>query len=167
MRDERDNNPTDQPLPAASDGENAPDENAADGDDADGTDTDAGPGPNGQFASGNGFGRGNPYARRVNEFRAVLFDAVSNEDLKEIAQTLLDQAKAGNLDASKILFDRLLGKPTQHSVNENFNHEDEDSASHYIRQQILQNAAAAEALCSFVDSLPPQTPEATVSVPAA
>lgn len=74
---------------------------------------------NGRFTSGNAGGPGNPHSRRVAEFRRVLFDAVTEDDLREIAMTLKEQAKSGNLDATKILLDRLLGRPTQHVINEN------------------------------------------------
>lgn len=74
---------------------------------------------NGRFTSGNAGGPGNPHSRRVAEFRRVLFEAISDDDLREIAETLKHQSKSGNLDATKILLDRLLGRPIQHQINEN------------------------------------------------
>lgn len=144
MTDETPTNETacDLPSDAVSDGENGT---------VAGAGGDPGRDATGRFTSGNGFASGNPYAKRVNEFRSVLFAAVSDEDLREIAETLRDQAKAGNLDATKILFDRLLGRPTQHNVNENHNHDDAFTVTHELRQKFLENDAAVEILCSSLN----------------
>ena len=64
----------------------------------------------GRFAQGNPGGPGNPYARRVAAFRAVLLDAVTEADLKAVARSLVARAKAGEVPAIRELLDRLIGK---------------------------------------------------------
>jgi hypothetical protein len=49
---------------------------------------------NGTFAAGNQFGRGNPFARKVAAFRAALMEAVSEQDIKDIACKLRDRRRA-------------------------------------------------------------------------
>jgi hypothetical protein len=66
---------------------------------------------NGTFAAGNQFGRGNPFARKVAAFRAALMEAVTEQDIKDIAAKLRDDAKAGDKAATKLLFQYLIGKP--------------------------------------------------------
>jgi hypothetical protein len=66
---------------------------------------------NGTFAAGNQFGRGNPFARKVAAFRAALMEAVTEQDIKDIAARLRDDAKAGDKAAVKLLFQYVIGKP--------------------------------------------------------
>jgi hypothetical protein len=66
---------------------------------------------NGQFAKGNQFGPGNPFARKCAAFRAALMDAVTDQDIKDIAVKLRDDAKAGDKAAIKLLFQYVIGKP--------------------------------------------------------
>ena len=66
---------------------------------------------NGTFAAGNQYGRGNPFARKVAAFRAALMDAVTEQDIKDIACKLRDDAKAGDKAATKLLFQYVIGKP--------------------------------------------------------
>jgi hypothetical protein len=68
----------------------------------------------GRFAQGNPGGPGNPYARRVAAFRAVLLDAVTEADLKAVARSLVARAKAGEVPAIRELLDRLIGKVGDH-----------------------------------------------------
>ena len=65
----------------------------------------------GRFAPGNPGGPGNPFARRVAELRKVLLQAVSEEDLRVVAEQLVVKAKMGDLAATKLLFQYVLGKP--------------------------------------------------------
>jgi hypothetical protein len=65
----------------------------------------------GRFAPGNAGGPGNPFARRVAQLRKVLLDAVSDEDLQIVAEQLVVKAKMGDLVATKLLFQYVLGKP--------------------------------------------------------
>jgi hypothetical protein len=70
----------------------------------------------GRFTKNNKGGPGNPFARRVASLRQVLLDSVTDEDMREIAAALIEQAREGNLAATKLLFSYVLGKPTE-SVN--------------------------------------------------
>jgi hypothetical protein len=66
---------------------------------------------NGQFAKGNQFGPGNPFARKCAAFRAALMETVTEQDIKDIAIQLRDDAKAGDKAAIKLLFQYVIGKP--------------------------------------------------------
>jgi hypothetical protein len=65
----------------------------------------------GTFAPGNKFGPGNPFARKCAAFRAALMEAVTEQDIKDIAVKLRDDAKAGDKAAVKLLFQYVIGKP--------------------------------------------------------
>ena len=65
----------------------------------------------GQFAVGNAGGPGNPHGRRVEQLRAGLLDAVTDDDLRAIVSKLVEMAKGGDLPAMKEVLDRTLGKP--------------------------------------------------------
>ncbi len=65
----------------------------------------------GRFAVGNPGGPGNPHASRVAALRAVLLDAVTDDDLRAIIAKLVTMAKGGDVAAGRELLDRLLGKP--------------------------------------------------------
>lgn len=64
----------------------------------------------GRFVPGYKGGPGNPHARRVADFRRVLVDAVTDEDLHNLARTLVQKGKAGDVMAAREVFDRLMGK---------------------------------------------------------
>src|SRR5205814_10512743 len=66
---------------------------------------------NGRFAPGNKGGSGNPFARQVAALRQALLDAVSPDDLADIARALADKAKRGDVAAAKVLLTYLVGKP--------------------------------------------------------
>lgn len=63
----------------------------------------------GRFGPGNKAGRGNPLAGKVQRLRAAMVAAVKPNDLREVIAGLLDAAKAGDVQAAKLLFDRCLG----------------------------------------------------------
>src|SRR5437588_7556061 len=65
----------------------------------------------GRFAAGNGGGPGNPFARRVASLRTILLECVSEDDMRHIAGQLVVMAKSGDLAATKLLFQYVLGKP--------------------------------------------------------
>lgn len=67
----------------------------------------------GRFAPGNRFSKGNPYAQRVAKLRAALLEAVTEDDLAEVAKALIDKAKTGDVPAVRELLDRTLGRPTE------------------------------------------------------
>ena len=66
---------------------------------------------NGRFTKGNPGGPGNPFARKVSAMRRAMLNAVTEDDLREIVQTLATKAKEGDTAAIKILLDRVIGKP--------------------------------------------------------
>ena len=68
---------------------------------------------NGRFGHGNTCARGNPHARRVARLRAELLRTVGPQDLREVIETLLSRAKAGEIAAAKEVLQRLLGPPVE------------------------------------------------------
>lgn len=79
-----------------------PSQNGDNGDDRD---------DSGRFAKGNKGGPGNPHAKKVHALRAALLKAVTPEDITGIAEKLVINAKTGDIQSIKELFDRLFGKP--------------------------------------------------------
>ena len=65
----------------------------------------------GRFQAGNPGGVGNPYARQVAMLRHELMDRTRPEDIREIGDKLIAMAKAGNVQAAKVLFSYTLGAP--------------------------------------------------------
>jgi hypothetical protein len=78
---------------------------------AEATPSSSGRADDGKFAPGNKFGPGNPFARKCAAFRAALMEAVTEQDIKDIAVKLRDDAKAGDKAAVKLLFQYVIGKP--------------------------------------------------------
>jgi hypothetical protein len=95
----------------------------------------SGRGADGKFAPGNHIGKGNPFARQCAALRKALLNAVTPQDIAEIAAKLLEKAKAGDAAAARVLFSYTLGKPAAAI--------DPDT----INQQELQTLAANRADC--------------------
>ena len=74
--------------------------------------------PDGTFAAGNPGGPGNPHAARVAQLRKALFDTVTEQDMQDVIRALVDAAKGGDIQAARILFDRILGKPLEADILE-------------------------------------------------
>lgn len=72
----------------------------------------------GRFTAGNPGGPGNPSAAKVAKFRAALLAAVTEDDITAIVAKLVQLAKAGDIDAARLILDRLMGKPIQPSLVE-------------------------------------------------
>jgi hypothetical protein len=66
-----------------------------------------------RFTLANAGGPGNPYARQVAALRSALVHCVRVKDMEEIAMALLLQARTGGQGAIKLLFQYVLGKPTE------------------------------------------------------
>ena len=66
----------------------------------------------GQFAAGNRAAAGNPFHRAVAARRRALLDAISPEDVAQMARKLRDQALAGDTAAAKVLLGYVVGKTT-------------------------------------------------------
>jgi hypothetical protein len=58
---------------------------------------------NGRFTKGNRCASGNPFARRMARLRSLFLDAVSDDDLRDVARKLVEQAKGGDTAAAKVL----------------------------------------------------------------
>jgi hypothetical protein len=70
----------------------------------------------GRFTKGNQGGPGNPFARQVAAFRKAICQAVTDDDIRLLAQKLLEQAKQGDLASTKLLWLYTVGKPS-HAVD--------------------------------------------------
>src|SRR5207249_3361405 len=68
---------------------------------------------NGRFVKGNPGGPGNPFARKVAALRKALINFVTVDDMKHVAFILKEKAMAGDLVAIKLLFEYVLGRPTE------------------------------------------------------
>jgi hypothetical protein len=66
---------------------------------------------NGQFAPGNAYGRGNPFARQVAALRKKLAMCLTEQDIENFVNALRLKANGGDLAAIKLLFDYVIGKP--------------------------------------------------------
>jgi hypothetical protein len=66
---------------------------------------------NGRFAKGNPGGSGNPFARQTAALRRELVESVTAEDIRQIAQRLLQQAKEGDVPSARLLFSYAIGRP--------------------------------------------------------
>ena len=67
----------------------------------------------GKFKKGNPGGPGNPNMKLFSQYRKALETAITKKDFKAVVKKLLDLAKAGDVQAIKILLDRTLGKAAQ------------------------------------------------------
>ena len=105
--------------------------------------------PNGRFAPGNKGGPGNPHAAKVAELRSALLEAVTPEDIAEVVGSLLTQAKAGDIAAAKVLFDRCLGRVALADVGSDS--DDEPQVGWW--EGIAQGSNAREELVSRIAAL--------------
>lgn len=64
----------------------------------------------GRFAPGNRGGPGNPHARAVGAMRAAFLRATTEDDIQQIAQTLVVKAKGGDLAAARLLLGYVIGR---------------------------------------------------------
>jgi hypothetical protein len=67
----------------------------------------------GRFGKGNKGGPGNPFARKVAQLRAALVNFVTEDDMKHLCFVLKMRAEGGDMQAMKLLFQYVLGKPTE------------------------------------------------------
>ena len=67
----------------------------------------------GRFTKGNPGGPGNPLAGRLSKLRSALVEAVTEEDIREIAEALVQAAKGGDMAATRELLLRTLGRPVE------------------------------------------------------
>jgi hypothetical protein len=74
--------------------------------------------PGGKFAPGNRLAKGNPNNRRAQQLRNAYIDAVTPEDMREVAVAVAKVAKGGDVAAAKELCDRVIGRPVQQDLLE-------------------------------------------------
>ena len=67
----------------------------------------------GRFTRGNSGGPGNPLGARAARFRAAIMEAVSEDDLRQVIEALVRQAKSGDLGAIRELLVRTVGRPLE------------------------------------------------------
>ena len=72
----------------------------------------------GRFLPGNGGGPGNPFAAKVARLRGALLEAVTEEDIREIVEALVEEAKAGDVVSAREVLLRTLGKPIESDLLE-------------------------------------------------
>jgi hypothetical protein len=70
---------------------------------------DSGRDKKGRFGKGNRAGQGNPKHRKIQKLKSALLDAVSAADIKSVVKQLVKSAKDGDVQAAKLLFDRVIG----------------------------------------------------------
>jgi hypothetical protein len=66
---------------------------------------------NGRFTAGNHGGPGNPFARRIAEFRRAIVDAATPEKIVAVVAKLEEKALAGDVAAAKLYLSYAVGKP--------------------------------------------------------
>ena len=66
---------------------------------------------NGRFLPNNKAAKGNPHAKRVGQLRSVMLRTITVADMRAVVRKLVESAKGGDVAASKLLFDRCLGRP--------------------------------------------------------
>jgi hypothetical protein len=68
-------------------------------------------GAKGRFLPGNKEGRGNPLAGKVARLRGVVVASIGANDMRVIVKKVVEMAKAGDLAAAKVVFERSVGPP--------------------------------------------------------
>jgi hypothetical protein len=101
---------------------------------------------NGRFAKGNKGGPGNPFARKVAKLRSALLDSVSEQDVKDVVAMLLQQSKAGDTAAAKLLLAYTVGTPAT-AV-------DVDSLDVHEFKLLESHPSSSEVLRALVDTVP-------------
>jgi hypothetical protein len=72
----------------------------------------------GRFAPGNKHGLGRPRNQRIDEMRTTMLCSVRHEDIIEVTRALVEKAKRGQIDAIRLLYDRVFGPITAMDVKE-------------------------------------------------
>lgn len=72
----------------------------------------------GRFIKGNRAGKGRPIGSKVDALRRSLIDSVTPDDIREIIGAVILQAKNGDLNAAKLVFNQVLGNPAQMDIIE-------------------------------------------------
>jgi len=67
----------------------------------------------GRFLPGNRHGKGNPLVKQTTKLRAVLMEAVTPEDMRQVVLKLVAMAKSGDAVAIRELLNRVYGRPVE------------------------------------------------------
>jgi len=101
----------------------------------------------GRFTPGNRCARGNPHFRRAAALRSAFAAAVSEDEIRQLARGLLQQALAGDTTAAGLLLSYAVGKPQPAA--------DPDEADLREWQLIRGRPSDAEVLLHLLESSPP------------
>ena len=69
--------------------------------------------PNGHFAKGNNLSKGNPYTSQMQAFQRVVLTSIKKHELRELIRVIYGKALEGDMNAAKLLVERLCGKQIQ------------------------------------------------------
>jgi len=74
----------------------------------------------GHFRKGNSVASGHarPHAKKIATLRRAMLRAISTKDVRRVVKKLLELALEGDLDAIKILLDRVFGQPIAEDVEQ-------------------------------------------------
>tara|TARA_R110002094_G_scaffold57349_1_gene68473 strand:- start:455 stop:916 length:462 start_codon:yes stop_codon:yes gene_type:complete len=76
---------------------------------------------NGRFVAGCAPGPGNPHVRRAAELQEAVRGAVTGKQLSQVMQALYELAMGGDVQAARVLLERIVGKPSdevrQHNLD--------------------------------------------------
>lgn len=61
------------------------------------------------FKPGHPGGPGNPHGKTVAQYRSAILAATSKEDAVAVFRAMIEAAKGGDVNAAKVVLDRLLG----------------------------------------------------------
>jgi hypothetical protein len=103
---------------------------------------------NGRFAKGNPGGSGNPFARRTAALRRELVESVTEDDIRQIAQRLLQQAKQGDVASARLLLSYAIGRPAPMVDPDTLDHQEWQ----VLRQQVEMQDANA-----YLETIPADT----------
>jgi hypothetical protein len=78
----------------------------------------------GRFGPGNAGGPGNPFARKVAELRSAFINAISKEEMRDIARQLVAEAQLGDKAAVKLVLQYGIGKPTPAASPDRVDHDE-------------------------------------------
>ena len=72
----------------------------------------------GRFVAGNRAAKGNPHAKRVQQLRTALMEAITPDAVERIIAAMVEAAENGDVQAAKLLLDRVFGRVTDSDVLE-------------------------------------------------
>ena len=94
----------------------------------------------GRFAPGNPGGPGNPFGRKVAAFREALIACISHEQIQRIALKMAALAEEGDVQAAKLIFNYVIGKPQPAPEPD---HMDADEWESFQQAVVMKDQSAA------------------------